>query len=303
MRRSCTGFEVLSPKESRRGASIAEVLVVLLIVLVVIALVLMALPRSRETARIAKCQQHMGWIGQALGAYDASTGRLPGVNLDAPPGSSPLLVLEEFLSGHRSSAPERDAKGNPDPLSAVSIEYLCPSDPTAVTFGFPLPVNYRATTGSTVGGEDGPFAPGRSVSMSQIAAGDGLEYTATFAERLTGTGNNRDIDSRNYAVISGTVPDMPCPDSPIEAWRGDAGSDGRLPSWVMTLYTHALPPSAPGSCLSGDGRTALIGVSSGHVGRIHVLMAGGSVRPFTPSVDAAVWKRFGTIREPLPADP
>ena len=76
--------------------------------------------------------------------------------------------------------------------------FVCPSEPRATAAHFPAPISYRATTGDTPRGENGAFAPGRQVRLADVEAGDGLSYTAAFAERLVGDGRKAPA-AWNYA--------------------------------------------------------------------------------------------------------
>ena len=92
----------------RRGLSATEVIVLVAIVVVIGLFVLMALPRGRETARIASCRKNLMQIGRALAHYDRDVGHLPTV---AEPrkdggGDGPLKVLLEN-SPYRTSPRSR----------------------------------------------------------------------------------------------------------------------------------------------------------------------------------------------------
>ena len=78
---------------------------------------------------------------------------------------------------------------------------------------------------------------------------------------------------------------------------GEATPDppGPRPAGDRPLYNHAIGPADPRSCLSEDGRTARIGASSYHSGRINVLMMDGSLRGVKPSMDLKLWRDLGTV--------
>jgi prepilin-type processing-associated H-X9-DG protein len=99
--------------------------------------------------------------------------------------------------------------------------------------------------------------------------------------------------------VPGPVGAEDCPDAPDHSRRLDAGSSWESADWPSTLYNHAMTPNASPSCVASDGRTARMGASSNHANRVNVLMLGGSVRGFTPTVDPEVWKKFGgaTMKE------
>lgn len=285
----------------RGGRGPVEVIVVVVLLLVAAMVVMMALPRRREVARGAACRANLMRIGRGVALYDQATGHLPAVpTLGATVADpSPLeRVLREFRQGDFEGFrdPSRPPKPGAGPTVGPIPGLVCPSDPDhGVAFGrFRAPTSYRANTGSTPGGGDGPFAPGRALSIAQVEAADGAAYTAAFAERRLGSGTSGVAAPENYAVVPGPV-SGPCPDSSGDAWRGDAGADWSVPGWASTLYNHALPPGGTPSCVAEDGATARMGASSGHVEAVHVLMLDGSVRGFTTTTDPGVWRKFGAF--------
>src|SRR5262249_10794680 len=145
----------------------------------------------------------------------------------------------------------------------------------------------------TTAGGNGPFAPGRPTTRLAVDAADGLAYTAAFSERLLG--NGRPVESPvNYTLVHGPIGEAGCGEPPASAWRGDAGSSWARADWVSTLYNHARPPGAARSCVAADGATAFMGTSSGHGGRVHVLMLDGSVKSYRTQVAPAIWQALGS---------
>jgi hypothetical protein len=300
LQRNCRG--------SRRGVSAPEVLVVLAIVTVVGLLVVMGLTRQRETARFAGCQRNLMQIGIALAMYDQSAGQLPFVPdlADSAAASSPsplgALLIELHLPdlselSDRNRPPPR--RSNANPTERPIAGFLCGSDPNKTASLFPAPVSYRATTGDLPDGRNGAFAPGRRMSLADVEARDGTAYTAAFAERLVGDGRTGSPAPMNYALVPGPVSPAGCPEVVRSAWRGDAGASWwKPPSWQSSLYNHALTPNASPSCIAGDGRTALMGASSGHVRGVNVLLLDGAVRTFTPRVDPKIWREWANVGDP-----
>ena len=68
----------------RAGYTAVDVLVVLLLIGIVFFFLLMAMPRGRESARLAGCQKNLAQIGLALGLYDQTQGCLPTIGEPAP---------------------------------------------------------------------------------------------------------------------------------------------------------------------------------------------------------------------------
>lgn len=284
----------------RRGVTFVEVLVALVVILVVASLIAMALPAWRENARLVQCQRHLAEIGVALLAYDNATGHLPTVPEPDRDGAGPLaamlgqLGLTSFAGLAEAADPPRSGGSGPAAGPSRIAGLVCPTDPYAADTAFPAPVSYRATTGPGPDGLGGPFAIGRRVGLEDVRRADGAEYTAGFAERLVGTATP-EAGPRNYATVAGPIGDEGCGEPPPGSWRGDAGSDWSRPDWASSLYNHALRPDASPSCLADDGRSARMGASSEHAGRVHVLMLDGRVRPATPRIDPAVWGVMASV--------
>jgi len=284
------------------------------IVGVVVLLILMALPRSRETARLATCEQNLMRIGQVLAYYDGATGHLPAIPAPGEAGRGPLSeILGQFGLGGLRDLDALDAKALASRAKAARVEsrehfvaeFVCPSDPHARSGQFAAPVSYRANAGPGTDGSGGPFAFGHPARMAQAEAEAGTEFTAAFAERRIGSGRGGQDPANDYHRLPGPIDPAGCPTGPAETWRGDAGSSWVAADWTSTLYNHAMAPNAQPSCIAEDGRTARMGASSTHAGRVNVLMLGGSVRGFSPTVAPEVWRKFGGLtakdRAPTPA--
>jgi type II secretory pathway pseudopilin PulG len=286
----------------RRGLGLIEVIVVLVIVAFVGLLLITALPRQRESSRSAVCRSNLMQIGMALALYEQSARQLPTVpDLSSKNAVSPLgamlgeLGLADFTGLDPRQAPPK-ARTHANVVERRLPAFICPSDPIATSSLFLTPLSYRASTGDCSDGRTGAFAPGKLVRSADVEAGDGLAYTAAFTERLVG--NLQPVpDLRNYAVVPGPVGDQGCPRALQSAWQGDAGSTWMVAEWRSTLYNHVLTPDASPSCVADDRGTSTIGASSGHPQRVHVLLLDGSVRPFTPQVDAKIWRGLGNIND------
>jgi prepilin-type processing-associated H-X9-DG protein len=289
-----------TPRRRRPGLTPADVLVALAVAAVVILFVLMALPRTRETARLASCRRNLAQIGQAVLAYQGTAGSLPFVGVpsaadrpieEAPPSPQQAMLdalgVADFL-GVDVLKKEAPRSGGAAPAGGMVAGFLCPSD--AAGFGrFPAPISYRANVGSDAAGTDGPFAPGRSIDVHEVERRDGVAFTAAFSERLLGDG--RDEPSRvNYGLVPSLDEDPSDRD-----WRGDAGSTWLPADFRYTLYTHAQRPGAVASKVARDGRSSDVGAISAHVGGVNVLLLDGSARLVAPSINADVWRAMGSV--------
>ena len=289
----------------RRGIGAIEVIVVSGVLVFFGLLLLIGLPRWRETSRMAGCQRNMMQLGVAVQLYHQANLLYPGVqSLRRPPGPSPValmldaLVLPDFLELHD---PKEKPKGGMAAVAGTRLPGMsCPSDPGSRSGAFASTISYRANTGDGPGGQDGPFEPGRPVASADVEANDGLSFTASFAERLIGDGQDGRPSLPDYASVNGPITRAGRPDGPQESWRGDAGSSWAVANWRDTLYNHSLVPNSPLSCISDDHHMATMGASSSHPNRVNVLMLDGSLRGVTPSISPEVWRGMATIAAPMP---
>jgi hypothetical protein len=291
-----------------RGVTRGDVVVLLLVIGGTFLLVLMGLSRARENARLTGCTNNLSRIGFALALYDQMNGHLPVVadpipptapEVNAPPG--PLKMLLDSLD-----IPDltelRDGKAFPKrypgqvPGGGPVPGFFCRSDPNSLAGRLPAPVSYRATTGGTPRGDNGAFAPGRSWRLAAIEARDGLSYTSAFSERLVGSGSEQGNGPFTYMIGPARSPDWPCPviiDPGI--FRNDAGSSWVGSDYRSTLYNHSIPPNGQPSCIAGDGRSAVMGASSGHVRGVNLLRLDGSVSLTVPTIAPKVWRDLAAI--------
>jgi prepilin-type processing-associated H-X9-DG protein len=308
-------YLIESRHSDRRGITLLEVIVVIGIVVLVFLFLLMFIPRGREQARLTGCQKNLGQIGVALAMYDQIHDQLPGVGIlpgaedterAAAPG--PLRTLLEVLQLPDLTELKDPQVPVPPRPGQVPGEtrvpgFFCSSDPNATAGWFSAPVSYRATTGGSPNGEDGPFAIGRRLGLRAVEAGDGTSFTAGFSERLVGDHQPKHPAPCNYQIVPGPLAGDACPATDdAGAWHGDAGASWRSSDYRHTLYNHALPLSSTRSCLARDGQTAFVGASSGHVRGVNLLLLDGHVEVVTREIDPNVWKKFATIRT-LPRPP
>lgn len=295
---------------SVRGLGAVEVIVIIALLTFLALCVLIVLPKGRETSRMAGCQKNLMQIGVGLQLYEQANRHYPTMPRlgEARTGDSTVqamlkaLALPDFLD---LRDPTQAPKPTESPYRGARVAGLaCPSDPQAISGTFQTALSYRGNAGDGTDGSNGPFSPGVHVTSSMVEDGDGLSYTAGFAERLVGTGRDRERGPMNYAVVPGAVTG-PCGSlDDGRRWRGDAGSSWDEPGWRSAIYSHAVSPNALTSCVADDGLTASMTASSPHPGRINVMMLDGSLRGINPTIDLSVWKALGSIRsESKPVEP
>jgi prepilin-type processing-associated H-X9-DG protein len=206
------------------------------------------------------------------------------------------LVLPDLTELNPLKGPPPKPRPGEVPGEAPVPGFICQSDPAALAGRFRAPISYRAATGDSPAGDNGAFAPGRSVALAAIEADDGLSYTAGFSERLVGNNQNGVASLAAYQLVPDRVSPSGCPPATdASRWRGDAGLSWRVCDYRSTLYHHGLLPGGEPSCIAMDGQTSFMGASSGHTRGINVLMLDGSVSLVVPTVDDKVWKEFARI--------
>ena len=102
------------------------------------------------------------------------------------------------LEGPRTPSPPRPGPG---PAETRVARYFCSSAPNALAGRFVAPVGYRAATGGSPAGDDGPFAIGRLVRLADVKATDGSSFTAGFSERLVGDHQSGHPAAWNYRTF------------------------------------------------------------------------------------------------------
>jgi hypothetical protein len=304
---------MLRAPAGRRGITVVEVLALAFVIIVVAFVLLMAVPRAREQARLTGCRRNLGQIGFGLALYDQMHQHLPTVAelaaLDTPRlqrAPAPLQVLIESLQlpdltelNDPRNAPRPRPGEVPGEMPVPG--FVCASDPNALAGNFRAPVSYRGATGDSALGENGIFAPGRTIGLKEVEAGDGASYTAAFSERLVGDNRNGHVTLADYAALAGAVSDQGCPaDTGREAWRGDSGSSWKWCDYRSTLYNHGLRPNGRPSCLALDGQTAQMGASSGHTRGVHLLLLDGTVTLVRPEINQKIWREFARLNPPSP---
>lgn len=279
----------------RKGVTLVEVLVVGAIIGVVMMALLMGVLQSRESARLASCNNNLAQIGRALIQYDGANGHLPVAEIDGP---APLAVLaEQFGFAYFGGNPNIKPQPMGAPATARKVGgFLCMADSNlSRPNSFTAPTSYRGSAGAGTNGQGGAFAFEQKVSITDSGTSAGKDYTAGFSERLVGSGEAETSTMNDYQVVQGPIEADACPVGPGEAWKSDAGSSWLKTNWNSTLYNHAMPPNSSPSCVASDGLTARMGASSEHRNRVNVLMLGGGVRGFTATVDREIWRKFGTL--------
>ncbi len=306
-------------RDLRRAAfTLIELLVVIAIVAILIGMLLPAVQKVREAAARTKCQNNLKQIGLALHNHHSEYGHFPPGYGSAPavlpppgdaggdtgPGwgwAAHLLPYLEQDALYRQINFKLDIthSAHADVRKHALPVFRCPSDSPvpagetfAVAFATPpaTPVtvafsNYAAMYGTGEASEhpadgDGVFYRNSRVNVLQIT--DGTSQTLAVGERSA---------SRVWGTWTGSVTGAETPPAP-----GSPSSQGEeAPALILGHTGEVLPgpdysdvhtPNSPGAHLDD--------FTSRHPQGVNMLMADGSVRLFTDSINPATWVGLGT---------
>ncbi|AMV40615.1 DUF1559 domain-containing protein [Planctomyces sp. SH-PL62] len=187
---------------------------------------------------------------------------------------------------------------------------LCPSDAGGGASGWGGGVNYRVNLGIDRWPTllDSPFnGPIMSYRCSPPSAtSDGLSQTIMLGEKLRGTAGGARPNPRTAMFKGGAGLPFSAEESLSKCRdRRDAASGFYTTSglsWFIgtlghTCYNHVISPNAPDpDCVlpSGNPISGLIGARSNHPSGVQAMMADGSVRFMSSSIQPNVWRALGT---------
>ena len=276
----------------RRGFTLIELLVVIAIIAVLIALLLPAVQQAREAARRSQCKNNMKQLGIALHSYHEQFNVFP-------PGTAPGPVLipawgwGAFLLPGLDQAPlyqKLDLNRVPLSTGATIINgstltqtvlpiFICPSDTGANLNDqkrFHAKSNYRGVSGAVPSAVAGASVP---TSVWDPATGDGMfrmNNPIRMADVTDGTSNTL---MALETMLDGT--------NKVGAiWVGMTQSSPSYTVSDVMWFVNRLDFSI--------NEIAAQAPSSRHVGGCHFLLADGSARFFSDSMDGKVLEAAGT---------
>jgi prepilin-type N-terminal cleavage/methylation domain-containing protein/prepilin-type processing-associated H-X9-DG protein len=301
----------------RAAFTLIELLVVIAIIAILIGMLLPAVQKVREAAARTKCQNNLKQIGLALHNHHSEYGHFPPGYGSAPavlppPGDAggdtgpgwgwaahllpyleqdPLCRQIDFKLDITNPA-HADARKQAVPVFRCPSDSPVPAGETfAVTFatpGTPIAVafsNYAAMFGTGEASEDpahgnGVFYRNSKVNVLQIT--DGTSQTLAVGERSA---------SRVWGTWTGSVTGAETPPAP--------GSPSTVteegPALVLGHTGEPLPgPDYSDIHTPNSAGAHVDDFTSRHPQGVNMLMADGSVRMLTDSINPATWVGLGT---------
>lgn len=295
-------------RHSSSGITLIEVLVTIGIVGVLLSFLLPAIYSSRRSAQKVQCTSNLRQIGQAIAAFESSTGGLPKFyfHRDLLPFIDQRPLWEAMNLGRRFTRDELIH------FSSISIPlYECPVDPAPEVF------------------EVATFQYADEEAWCLSAAGTNyvsnynwyrprVEHPFRFSELINGQSQSVLVSEtlradtgmlrmRTVWLIPGDFPVESQFHSACESLPKDPASFGYLTggyrgapwhgsgrSGIATYYDHQLPPNRP-NCESLQSGFHVYPAISMHVGGVHALYADGHVSLVNESVDASLWREAGRL--------
>ena len=306
---------------ARGGFTLIELLVVIAIIAILVALLLPAVQQAREAARRSSCKNNLKQLGLAMHNYHDTHNALPLQGSAANSYSVHAQVLPFIEQGNLQNVidfriPLMTGPGNAPVLNPPLFEvarqpidvFLCPSESAQVIFtdtnGHDYAgLNYLLNGGSGVGtnycstNNDGLFWRGSKTKFRDIT--DGLSNTALMAEGLIGLGANNDDNNlinaqRQLRRVGGTSCQVQAENmltDPVTSYDGR-----RATAWIRnngyTTMVHGYLGPNSNNPDAGNHGEVLSGPRSNHKGGAQLVLADGSVRFVSDSINRVTLQRL-----------
>jgi prepilin-type N-terminal cleavage/methylation domain-containing protein/prepilin-type processing-associated H-X9-DG protein len=319
-----------SPRK-RIGFTLIELLVVIAIIGVLIGLLLPAVQKVREAAQRMKCASNLKQFGLAMHSYHDAMQFFPGVRDSYPLAFSAHAHLLPFVEQDAiyrqidftgAKGATSTYKGVNATAAALAVPiFSCPSDVGSVQGG------NGATPGVVFGGTNYVTCTGSGNSTSGVINGDYVTADGLFVllgpsgrpplairDIVDGTSNTAAMSESTYGDGSAALGSPAAPQNPMTlakdingsamdpatcaatttytGQRGDRWING---GYLSTAYNHYLTPnSTTPDCLNSANNYGLKGARSRHPGGVNLLLADGSVRFVSNTINPTTWTALAT---------
>ncbi len=256
-------------RRARAGFTLAELLVVVAISFVLIGLLLPAVQKVRDAAARTQCRHNLKRIGLAILAHHDQLGGYPqgGLNVDGEsegrPGHRPEWSWAYHILPYLGEAELFRSSSDTVDSTPVSLLY-CPTRRAPTLYDGTGRIDYAGCAGTRPDtGANGIIARGNAITVRLADVADGTGATVMVAEKR--------LDPAGL----GTAPDDDAP------WN--------RPGWNGDGECYRVGTESPAR--DGAGDAPRLGFGAAHSAAFHALLADGSVRAVSYSVDLTTWAR------------